>query len=77
MYGVFDHLKEAIWSGGGGCWPQRMIEFGPTGDHCGICFEDDPHRENLNPSLIFDWLIETPPPRLVKFKSHALKKVSL
>jgi hypothetical protein len=64
---VFDHFARNIWSGGGGSWPRRMVEFGVTGDHCGICFEDDPRRENLDPRLIYDWLIESPPPQLIKY----------
>jgi hypothetical protein len=64
---VFDHYAGSIWSGGGGSWPQRMVEFGSTGDHCGICFEDDPRRENLDPRLISDWLIKNPAPQLIKF----------
>ncbi|MFQ5568818.1 MAG: hypothetical protein ACE5G0_04035 [Rhodothermales bacterium] len=65
---VFDHVAGTIWSGGGGCWPRRMVEFGPTGAHCGLCFEDDPRRENLDPRLVSEWLIERPPPQLITFK---------
>lgn len=66
---VFDHYAETIWSGGGGSWPRRMIEFGTTGEHCGICFEDDPRKDNLNPSLVYEWLVQTPPPSLVKYQA--------
>ena len=47
---VFDHVSEIIWSGAGGSWPRRMIEFGTHGEHCGLCFEDDPRKENLDPA---------------------------
>ncbi|MEM7116081.1 MAG: hypothetical protein AAF614_26810 [Chloroflexota bacterium] len=65
---VFDHYEETIWSGGGGSWPRRMIKFGTTGDHCGICFEDDPRKDNLDPQTVFDWLIQTPPPSLLTYR---------
>ncbi len=64
---VFDHVREAIWSGEGGSWPKRMVEFGTTGEHCGICYEDDPRRENLDPAKIWKWLIKRPPPQILRF----------
>jgi hypothetical protein len=67
---VFDHEAQTIWSGGGGSWPQRMVDFGPTGDHCGRCFENDPRHENLDPGMVWDWLIDTPSPHLQVYKSH-------
>ncbi len=63
---VFDHIGETIWCGGGGSWPRRMIEFGITGDHCGICFEDDARKENLDPVAVAHWFIQNPAPSLVK-----------
>ncbi|MEM7333291.1 MAG: hypothetical protein AAF490_14470 [Chloroflexota bacterium] len=63
---VFDHFGKSIWSGGGGSWPRRMIEYGTTGDHCGICFEEDERKENLNPNEVAKWFIQDPAPTLVK-----------
>ncbi|MEM7346960.1 MAG: hypothetical protein AAF485_22200 [Chloroflexota bacterium] len=65
---VFDHQAETIWSGGGGSWPRRMIEYGTTGEHCGMCFEDDPRKENLDPVMIAEWFIQVPAPQIVKYK---------
>ena len=67
---VFDHYEESIWCGGGGSWPRRMIEFGTTGEHCGVCFEDDPRKENLDPSEVYDWFIESPAPPLIKYSGQ-------
>ena len=64
---VFDHYAETIWTGGGGSWPRRMIEFGTTGEHCGLCFEDDPRKENLDPQQVYDWFLVSPAPELIKF----------
>lgn len=61
---VFDHTKKSIWAGGGGAWAQRMIDFGTTGEHCGICYEDDPRRENLDPEVISQWLVDNPAPSI-------------
>lgn len=61
---VFDHSKKSIWAGGGGAWAQRMIDFGTTGEHCGICYEDDPRRENLDPGIVSNWLVESPAPAI-------------
>lgn len=61
---VFDHFTDppSIWAAGAGVWSRRMVEFGPTGQHCGICYqEDDPRRENLDPTTVYDWLISHPP----------------
>lgn len=63
---VFDHFGESIWSGGGGSWPRRMIQYGTTGDHCGICFEEDNRRENLDPATVAQWFVQDPPPALLK-----------
>lgn len=63
---VFDHFGESIWSGGGGSWPRRMIEYGTTGDHCGICFEEDARKENLDPATVARWFVQEPPPQLIK-----------
>ncbi len=66
---VFDHNRETIWSGGGGSWPRRMIEFGTTGEHCGLCFaENDPRRENLDPVVVSEWFVQDPPPSLMVFR---------
>lgn len=62
---VFDHFGESIWCGGGGSWPRRMIEYGTTGDHCGICFEEDARKENLDPQEVAHWFIQDPPPQLI------------
>ena len=67
---VFDHQAKTIWSGGGGSWPQRMVDFGTTGDHCGICFEDDPRKENLDPRQISDWFVASPPPEISVYKAE-------
>lgn len=55
---VFDHFTKSIWAGGGGSWPRRMIEFGTRGDHCGICYENDPRRENLDAKIVTEWLVK-------------------
>lgn len=68
---VFDHCSETIWSGAGGSWAQRMIEFGKTGEHCGICFEDDPRRENLDPLWVSESLIADPPPQLIRYRRQS------
>ena len=65
---VFDHLQNTIWSGGGGSWPLRMIKYGTTGTHCGICFEDDPRKENLDPCEVAKWFVQDPPPPLLKYQ---------
>lgn len=69
---VFDHLEKTIWSGGGGSWPRRMIEYGTTGAHCGICFEDDGRKENLDPEAVNRWFIQKPVPPLIlmDFQTH-------
>ena len=67
---VFDHLAEDIWSGGGGSWPLRMIRYGTTGEHCGICFEDDPRKENLDPKEVAKWFVQDPPPPLIRYVSE-------
>ncbi len=71
---VFDQRSEedtGIWSGGGGAWTRRMIQFGATGDHCGICFnENDPRRENLDPVLVYDNFLDHPTPRIQIYKSE-------
>jgi hypothetical protein len=68
---VFDHYEESIWSGGGGSWPRRMITFGSSGEHCGVCFEDDPRRENLAPPMVWDWLVGQQPQEILKFTCHS------
>ncbi|MEM7194309.1 MAG: hypothetical protein AAF402_05110 [Pseudomonadota bacterium] len=68
---VFDHLQNAIWSGGGGSWPLRMMEYGTTGTHCGICFEDDPRKENLDPTEVARWFVQSPPPPLMRYEFTA------
>ncbi|MFT5196989.1 MAG: hypothetical protein ACI85U_004029, partial [Candidatus Promineifilaceae bacterium] len=65
---VFDHLASTIWSGGGGSWPLRMIRYGTTGEHCGICFEDDPRKENLDPCEVAKWFVQDPPPPLIRYE---------
>ncbi|MEM7207625.1 MAG: hypothetical protein AAF434_07370 [Pseudomonadota bacterium] len=65
---VFDQLENTIWSGGGGSWPLRMIEYGTTGTHCGMCFEDDPRKENLDPAEVAKWFIQSPPPPLMRYQ---------
>src|SRR5437667_9313128 len=60
---VFDTQAKDIWAGAGGAWPLRMFEYGPTGDHCGLCFtESDQRRKNLSPSVVYDRFIEKPAP---------------
>lgn len=50
---VFDHINKRVWSGSGGAWERRMLTFGPTGEHCGICFkENDTRRENIPDELV-------------------------
>jgi hypothetical protein len=71
---VFDHHAQSIWAGGGGSWPKRMIEFGPTGEHCHLCFEDDPRRENLDPQIVHDWLLESPPPDVSAFSFNEITR---
>ncbi|MEM8860209.1 MAG: hypothetical protein AAGD96_17925 [Chloroflexota bacterium] len=65
---VFDHLQKTIWSGGGGSWPLRMIKYGTTGTHCGICFEDDPRKEDLDPCEVAKWFVQDPPPPLIRYE---------
>ncbi|MFK7803223.1 MAG: hypothetical protein AB8G95_16435 [Anaerolineae bacterium] len=65
---VFDHTANSIWSGGGGSWPLRMIRYGTTGEHCGICFEDDPRKENLDPCEVAKWFVQDPPPPLIRYE---------
>ena len=56
---VFDHEKQQTWSGGGGAWTRRLMEYGKTGDHCGECFaEDDPRRVNLPDYLVLGRFID-------------------
>lgn len=62
---VFDHIEEDIWCGGGGSWPRRMMTYGTTGEHCGICFEADARRENLDPQEVCRWFIQEPPSQLI------------
>lgn len=50
---VFDHNAGRVWSGIGGAWEQRLMKYGPSGGHCGICFrENDPRRFDMPESLV-------------------------
>lgn len=71
---VFDHLANTIWSGGGGSWPLRMIRYGTTGEHCGICFEDDPRKEDLDPCEVAKWFVQDPPPGLIRYEFADVSK---
>jgi len=65
---VFDHRTRTIWSGCGGAWAKRMIQLGPTGEHCATCFsEADQRQENLDAKQVYEWLIQDPPPALLIF----------
>lgn len=66
---VFDHKQQAVWSGGGGAWSRRMVEYGRTGEHCGACFvENDPRQENLDQSIILHSYIQLQNPKIVGFQ---------
>lgn len=67
---VLDHKKEEAWAGGGGAWAQRMMQFGPSGDHCGRCFvvEDDPRIENLPAIVVYDRFVDPNPQGIAVFK---------
>lgn len=74
---VFDQHNRSVWAGGGGAWERRMIDYGPTGEHCGQCFvEHDSRRENLDPKTIYEKLIAVSVPSLVVYKGHELVKSS-
>ena len=43
---------------------RRMIDFGTSGEHCGICYEDDPRRENLEHEIVSQWLVDSLAPAI-------------
>lgn len=65
---VFDHTTQNIWSGGGGAWSRRLIEFGPSGEHCGACFvENDARNENINPQEVLAWYAKPEDASIISF----------
>ncbi len=56
---VLDQYTQEIWAGGGGAWELRLLEFGPTGEHCGMCFrENDPRRTNIPNNVVLRRLVQ-------------------
>lgn len=67
---VFNHKTQEVWAGGGGAWEQRLLQYGRTGNECGLCFaEDYPRQKNLSSEVVYDRFIDPTAPGLLLYSS--------
>jgi hypothetical protein len=70
---LFDHKSQRVWANSGGAWEQRLLQHGPTGEHCGQCFmEDIPSAQTIAPTVVFDRFLDHNSPGLVLYRADQL-----